>query len=338
LSEGWEFCPHCGTQILPASTISGIDAYIQNKLTLELSNRLKDQSSIVRELADKAEDTLGNRIKRYTIILGIALAILGYFGLKPLYDIYAQIKPMVSSADHQIQGLTQAISKIASEVTVIKATADHLSSDADDQARRVAQKGSEISEKLQSLDRSATALSTRLDAMEKSLEPRVEQLSKQVDNVTIRQAYPTLGQPKFVTYNGGGWKGKAAKEADEKWINVYIDVTSTGDFNPEQIEKLMEAFKKAGYTPLLGMFGIAGPYAGGFGNFGNPANGATTVFYFNRNSEQMAHDVAVIASKTLSVGPVKPQLVDPSTLSEDLAFVIENSGLDLQLYLFRPRK
>jgi hypothetical protein len=58
LEEGWGFCPGCGAKTVPSSTISAIDTYIQNKLTLELSARLKDQSNIVRELADKAEDTV----------------------------------------------------------------------------------------------------------------------------------------------------------------------------------------------------------------------------------------------------------------------------------------
>jgi hypothetical protein len=58
LEEGWEFCPGCGAKTVPSSTISAIETYIQNKLTLEFSARLKDQSNIVRELADKAEDTV----------------------------------------------------------------------------------------------------------------------------------------------------------------------------------------------------------------------------------------------------------------------------------------
>jgi hypothetical protein len=108
LEPGWDFCPYCGTKTVPSSATSAIDAYIQNKLTLELSARLKDQTSIVRELADKAEDTVWSRLKRYTVILGIGAAILAYFGLKPLYDIYHQIEPMVNAADQRIQTVSSS--------------------------------------------------------------------------------------------------------------------------------------------------------------------------------------------------------------------------------------
>ena len=62
LVDAREFCPFCGTEILPSSTTSAVDAYIQNKVTFELSNRLKDQSSLVREIGDKAEDVVWRRI------------------------------------------------------------------------------------------------------------------------------------------------------------------------------------------------------------------------------------------------------------------------------------
>lgn len=58
------FCAFCGTKIIPSSTISAIDAYVQDKVNLALSGRLKDQSSLVRELGDKAEDIVWKRINR----------------------------------------------------------------------------------------------------------------------------------------------------------------------------------------------------------------------------------------------------------------------------------
>jgi hypothetical protein len=51
----------------------------------------------------------------------------------------------------------------------------------------------------------------------------------------------------------------------------------------------------------------------------------------------MALDVADMASKILSVTVAKPKFVDVSSLDKDMRFVIENSGLDLQLFLVSPR-
>jgi hypothetical protein len=84
------------------------------------------------------------------------------------------------------------------------------------------------------------------------------------------------------------------------------------------------------------MFGIGGQYPAGYGPFGN-SNNKTTVFYFQRSSEKMALDVADMASKILSVTVAKPKFVDVSSLDKDMRFVIENSGLDLQLFLVSPR-
>ena len=158
------------------------------------------------------------------------------------------------------------------------------------------------------------------------------QVSKQADIVSVRQAYPTLGQPKFVTYNGGPWKGRAGKGGQERWVDVYIDPVSVGEFSTDQIDQLVEELKTSGYTPLPGMFGIGGPYVTGYGPLGNSLR--TTVFYFDRSSQPMAHNVAATASRILSIEAVEPQFVDVSDVQQkDIVFLIENSGLDLQLYL-----
>jgi hypothetical protein len=175
--------------------------------------------------------------------------------------------------------------------------------------------------------------------MEKSLQSKVDQLSKQVQNVSILQAYPTLGQPMFVTYQGGHWKGPEEKEANEKWINIYIDPMAVGDFSSDQVENLMEQLATSGYTPLLGLFGVGGPYMTSFGRLGDKGNG-TTIFYFTKSAEQMAVDVSRLASKALSNIRVEPIFEDLSDLAVDDArrFVIQNSGLDLQLFFRSPQR
>ena len=127
----------------------------------------------------------------------------------------------------------------------------------------------------------------------------------------------------------------AGKNANEKWLNIFIDPLTIGEYSPNQITALMEELKKAGYTPLPGMFGIGGPYSGSYGALGNSPE--ATVFYFRHDAEQMAVEGAAIASKILSIKALKPTFVDLSTLGRDEAFVIENSGLDLQLYLLRSQ-
>jgi uncharacterized Zn finger protein (UPF0148 family) len=340
LAEGWSFCPFCGAEAVPSSTTATIDAYVQNKVDSALSDRLKDQSSLVRELADQAEDVVWKRLKGYGIISGALVAcilgIIAFVGFKTLGDVSKTIEPVVKEAEQRAQAAKRTIDETAKKVDSVKAAVDQLSRDVDTQTKRVADKGGEISQKFDRLDAAANELSGRLTAMAKSLETRVAQVAKQVDNVSIRQAYPTLGQPKFVTYNNGQWKGVAGKNPKEKWINIYIDPMTTGDYTPGQLTAFMEELKKAGYTPLPGIFGIGGPYSGGYGQLGSSSE--TTVFYFRHDSEQMAVEAAAIAAKTLSIKALKPTFVDLSAFPKDEAFVIENSGLDLQLYLLRSQR
>ncbi len=100
----------------------------------------------------------------------------------------------------------------------------------------------------------------------------------------------------------------------------------------------MAELKNAGYTPLLGSFGIGGPYGTGYGSLGDINE--TSVLYFKKASEEMASNVSSIASKSLSIKGLKPVFVDVSSTmlpNDDRRFVIENSGLDVQLVLLRSR-
>jgi hypothetical protein len=354
LDEGWEFCPSCGTKIVPLSTPSAIDAYVQTKINSELSNRLKDQTSFVREIGDRAEEVVWKRLKQYGVLFGILLAgVLGFIaflGIKTLDDVSKRIEPVVSEAERRAQAVRRTSEETATQINAVKASLDALSRDVEVQTRRVAKKGGEISQKFERLDATATTaqkrveiyqaradeVSRNLDAMVKGLESRVAQVSKQVDDVAIRQGYPTIGQQKFVVFNGQSWKGSTQKGVNEKWVNISIYLNTLPDVDPEKLKTLRKELMKAGYTPLIGSFGFSGPYYAGFNALGSASQ--TTVFYFQHNAEQMATDVAAMASKTLAIKDVSAKFVEPSALSKDLSFVIEKSGIDLQLFIFNIQK
>jgi hypothetical protein len=105
--EGGEFCPFCGTKTVPSSTTPAIDTYIHNKVNLELSSRLKDQSGLVREIGDQAEDIVWKRLKRYGVIFGALLScILGFIafeGIRTLDDVSKRIEPVVSADEQRAQ-------------------------------------------------------------------------------------------------------------------------------------------------------------------------------------------------------------------------------------------
>jgi prefoldin subunit 5 len=254
----------------------------------------------------------------------------------------------VAAAEKRAQAAKQVIDETASRVDTVKASLDKLSQDVDTQTKRVTEKSGETSQKLQSLDSAISdsqkrveqyqarseELSHQLDAMNKSLDQqasRVTQVSKQVDNVSIRQVYPSLGQQKYITYNGAQWKGVAGKLPNEKWINIYIQGEGAGDYSVEQMEKLVAQLKSSNLTPLLGMFGVGGPYFENYGPIGG--YGGTAVFYFKKDLEETASSVCAMVSETLSIKVVKPQFLNPADFRDDRRLVIEQSGLDLQLYI-----
>jgi hypothetical protein len=65
LVPGKMYCPNCGfALILPDQKIT-IDAYIAAKVLQEIALKTKDESSVVRSIANDAEDEIWKRLKRY---------------------------------------------------------------------------------------------------------------------------------------------------------------------------------------------------------------------------------------------------------------------------------
>ncbi|UGV25387.1 hypothetical protein E0H22_06655 [Rhodopseudomonas boonkerdii] len=350
--EGGNYCPFCGAEALPPSSNAAIDDYLRKKVDLELSGRLKDQSSLVRELGDKAEDILWNRLTRYGVILGALVAGLAFVGIKSFRDIADRVEPVAQAAEKRAVAAKQAIEETASRVDAIRATLDQVSNDVEAQRIRVSERSGEISQKLASLEVAAndaqkkgeayqmraSEVSSKLEEMGKSLEQRVQIVSKQVDDVSIRQAFPTLGQQKFVTFNYGKWKDKSEKAPGEKWINIYIQPTIYSDISQEQLGKLLGALKKLGYTPLLGIFGIGGPYNTGYGPLGDVTGPGARIYYFQNEAVQMASEVRAVVSEFLSINvDAAPSYVDTTKFSstDDRKLIVDNAGLDLQLYISR---
>jgi hypothetical protein len=286
LVEGGDFCPFCGTRRVSLSTTAAIDRHVHNKVNLELSTRLKDQSSLVREIGDKAEDVVWKRLTRYGVmasaLLACILGFIGFEGFKTLDDVKKRIEPVVSAAEQRAQAAKRTSEDTGAKVDLVKGSVDRLAVQVDTQTKRVAERGGEISEKLNRLDAAANEaqkrgeiyqarseeLSRQLEATAKALEKRVEQVSKQVDDLSGRRAYPNFGEQPYVTFEGDRWKGKAGKGPEERWLNISIDSSTLPEISREQLEKLMAELKRSNFTPLLGSFGVRGPFNSDVGSFG----------------------------------------------------------------------
>jgi hypothetical protein len=327
--DGWEFCPACGTQVARLSTTASVDIYIQNKVKLELADRLKDQNVLVRELGDKVEDIVWKRLRIYGGMIALLVTVVAFFGIKGFNDL---TKPV----EEKVQAVNQKIEDTARRLPSIEATLDKLSTDVEAQREHAAKLSVQIAGTLDTLTVAANRASARLEAMTKDLQNRVGQVAQQVDNLSVHKAFPGLGQQRFVSFQNAEWKGKAAKSATDRWVNVVIDPWSYGAFTDAQVEKLTTALRDAGYTPFLGSFGIGGPTATNWNSFA--PDDKTSVFYFKPSTEKTAADVGGIVSMVFSTGTIIPRLVDSSTfptIDGNESYVIENSGLDFQIVLHR---
>jgi len=332
LASDAKFCSSCGARTIDPTTLSTVEAYVKAILDDEISKRFVDQNSIAREIGDKAEDTLWKRLRAFGMLMAVMVAAVGFAGYKTITDV------------------TQTIVRdTAGNVNAVKGQLGQLSKEIDAQTKQVSEKGGEITERLSKLDSAANDAQAKADAYLKradelattmnqrlaSLDTKVAQVATQVDNVSVRQEYPDLGRAKIVTYRGAAWK-KDDKKPGEKWIGVYIFPDAITDFTSEEIERLAKDLRLAGYTPFLGVFGIGGPYVTGTGPLGDGSSDSS-LYYFSKGLEPMSAEVRAIVLKDLPVKSLDASYVSASAMSQNDSrrFVIENSGLDLQLAL-RP--
>jgi hypothetical protein len=343
--DGGEFCPFCGEKNIDQTTAGAIDVYIQTKLEQELAKRLTDQGSMVREIGDRAEDVVFRRIKVYTIFVLIFSAICGFWGWRNIDDVSRSIaraisdrvEPLIKSAERKAQAAQQAGSDAEGKAEAVRAKLDNLATDTDAQVKRITERSGDIAVALQNYDARATQLSQRLNAQLESLGSRVSQISGQVDSVTLDQIYPSLGHPKFVTFNGAKWKSTDQKLPSEKWVNIYIQPTFLGDLTQDGLHDLMDKLKTQGDTPFLGAFGVGGPYGSQFASLGSGDTG-TTVFYYDSGAKDIADRIRIMVSETLHIRDVQVLYRKPSEIQDkDLRYVVESSGLDLQIYLRSPQ-
>jgi uncharacterized phage infection (PIP) family protein YhgE len=209
---------------------------------------------MVREIADRVEDVVWRRFNRYAIVVGLLItALLGTFawlGFSKLSDVSAKIDPIVNDAVSKAKAAAENVQQSATKAKEIKDKTDSLSGTIDALTKRVTDSSADIGKKSvafndaqrqmeSSLDR-AQKLSQQLDTVQQSLQTRVQQLSCQVSDVSLRKAYPGLGNKLYVTYDGHPWRDKAEKQPGENWVSLYINALSTPDYTEAQVKQIRQ--------------------------------------------------------------------------------------------------
>src|SRR5262249_11135277 len=135
-------------------------------------------------------------------------------------------------------------------------------------------------------------------------------------------------------YDNAAWEGKKIKGPEEKWISIQVNRQSLDQITEEQLQKLIADLEQTGYRTFLGMFGTGGAVGTGYKQFSYSPD--TTVFDFDKSREEAAQSTATIVANSLSITPVSTRLIDVSP-DPNLKYIVENSGLDLQLFISKPK-
>ncbi len=105
------FCPNCGLAIVSAPERVAVDAYIEARVSQSVAARMADKDSLVRAIADDAEDVVWTRMKRYTWVAGIAIFLLGLYGFGSIQqakstivsEAHARLDPVISDTEMRVK-------------------------------------------------------------------------------------------------------------------------------------------------------------------------------------------------------------------------------------------
>jgi uncharacterized Zn finger protein (UPF0148 family) len=371
LIAGKLYCANCGLAIVALPERVAIDAYVEAKVSQALASRLSDQTSLVREIGDKAEDVVWTRLKRYTWAVGIFLFLMGLYGVSSIQqakskivdEAHSRLEPVIEDTEKRVSAAQTEIGKSEEQIGSVKKKLDETSTLADHQSERLTVQGGEIETKLarvQAASQRATLLSSgydkraaefeshlaemqtraeqsdrRLADIQKSFDTRIAAVTRQVDDVSVSQAFPGLGQKLYVTYNNKPWRNPSEKKPGEIWVDIYVETQFWPNISPKQMEDLGQDLRGLGLTPFFGTFGVGGSYASGFGSLGDDS---TAVFYFNEKGQQQASVAAKAVMSHLKLDDMPTKYIDPAKVDRIMRPVLEQSGLDMQIYISAPRK
>ncbi len=257
----------------------------------------------------------------------------------------ARIDPIVNEAVAKAKTAAQSVAQSAGRADTIKTNVDRLSTDLDAQTKRVRNSSADIQKRMTAFDDAqkqmesalvnARVLSQQVDTIQKSLQTKVQQISSQVDDVSVRQVFPNLGQKLYVTSDNQPWKSTAEKRQGEIWVNVIVAGMFNSSYSAQQVEQLLAVIRKQNFTPYIGRFGVAGPYSQAYESL-TGGTGDTSVVYFRKSLEPKADTLQELVSQFFS-RRVRSAFLDPSTLPDDdtRRMIIDRSGLDIQLVLGR---
>ncbi|HUA21434.1 MAG TPA: hypothetical protein VMB25_21955, partial [Bryobacteraceae bacterium] len=237
------YCPNCGLALLPSDQKTAIDAYIAAKVAQEVALKTQDESSVVRSIANDAEDEIWKRLKRYAWLGALALFLLGLYGFNSIRDAKqkivdearSRVEPVVKDVEQRAQAGQAKLADVEKRLPKLTESLNKTSELADQQRKRIEGQGAEVTAKLNKF----TAATTRAEQLSASFEAKVadaqrrlaeltkrydtqlNQISRAVTHTAVSEAFPNLDQEPFIAI-GNDRFDRIVKKPDEKWVNIYI--------------------------------------------------------------------------------------------------------------------
>lgn len=373
LVDGKMYCPNCGLAVLGTNR-AAVDEYVQAKVDRQLAEKMADEASLARGIADKAEEILWGRAKRYSWFGGAFLFLLGVYGFTSFRDARSTIvneaktrlEPVINETEKRLRAAQSDMATVEQNIGSLKVRLDDTSKLADEQSKRLTTQGGEITKKLADVQGAservnslnagfekkeknfeqelagmrahAEDLDRKLEASQKNYDQKIVEVTTKIDNAGIQQAYGTLGQKQYVTFNGQPWKGNVNKKPSEKWVNINLDPKAIAEasVSQDQLKKLAARMEAEGFTPLFGTFGYGGAVSGGYGPFG--AGNSTAVRYYQQSQAAEAEKLVQMSKDILGIPDMMAVWVPEKDLYDsEQRMIVRTSGMDFQIFIAPAR-
>jgi uncharacterized protein YlxW (UPF0749 family) len=330
-----------------------VDTYIRAKVTKELAQHPQNSSGLVRELADKAEEVVWKRFKIYTVLFGVLLAVIAWFGYSSFNDITDSAKrrldPIVNDAVSRATKAQEDVAATAGEVKATKDKLDAVSREADTQKARLDSQSGEASRKLAELQASvdhANKMSAEYDAKVSALTHRMEsqytRMATSVNNQVIAAEYPNIDTEPYVMIGHRRVNG-TEKKPGQIWVHVYLSGLAIERhlLTGARFQELLAEMERAGYTPFIGSATSQGLVAGGPEKLCKGSTFDSQVCYFDPSKTEAAERLVQIVNKYMALKPPAAQLVtfsaSPDYREIAAKTIVQRSGLDAEVFISFPQ-
>jgi hypothetical protein len=136
----------------PSDQKTAIDSYIAARVAQELSFRTTDESMVVRDIGNKAEDEVWKRLTRYSWLFAGVIALLGLYGFNSLKDAKqkvvdearSRVEPVIKDVETRAQSVQSKLGDVEKRLPDVTDSLNRTATLADQQRSRIEGQSAEV--------------------------------------------------------------------------------------------------------------------------------------------------------------------------------------------------